>query len=122
MYVWRIENPEGQGPWTGGGMGYMGFDVRYKGRAQDPSRHPNPRHDGLKLTKAHVCGASTLAGIRLWFNTKAQRTVLQSCGYRLRRYKVDPKTTQRGHFQTIFIKRTATLVEQRDLVSLKANT
>ena len=127
--VYRFENKEGQGPWSGDGVG------AYDGAQQIDEYHsandmPGPPTEwslGSELGKHHRTYG--LDGYHFGFRTKTQlkgafpslagRRAMGPSGQSLKVYEVDANDVLQGDARVAFRKDRATLVGECDLATLK---
>jgi hypothetical protein len=68
MLVYRVEHPEGGGPYIGPNcITDLGF------RHSDGERHPNPSEDGIQRPIGWSCGFSSLTQYQQWFNREERQ-------------------------------------------------
>lgn len=93
MLVYRVEHPEGGGPYIGpNSIGDLGL------RHCDPD-HPNPVEDGISGGKGWNCGFESLAQFQAWFS-RAERQELKDRGFVLMSFHA--AEARKGEKQIVF--------------------
>ena len=97
-FVYRVENYQGEGPYTSLGHRY------WSDRSHDDDNHPSPQGESLNIYKeGYICGFISLRQLNDWFNQQELKK-LKELGYTI--HKVTPKkgSTLVGKKQAIFIR------------------
>ena len=102
MFVWRVQNKKGQGPYTGNYKAWLK-------RSHCGATHPEPHHDGVSkdgcealCSRDAICGFETKRQAFEWF-AKAELERLAKRGYRLQ--KVEASKVWKGKRQVVFIRK-----------------
>jgi hypothetical protein len=114
MLVYRVEHPDGAGPY--GSAGGRSYRENVFGRElcirHSDERHPAPWADGINfMTEDDFCALVSEERLREWFDDSWED--LSSLGYFLRVYDVADKLVKVGESgQCVFKKHRATLVRE----------
>lgn len=102
--IYRVENSEARGPYTGIGDMSLWTDSNHTDAA-----HPCPNDDSMpwdwnfnheRISDAR-CGFESLKALTAWFNPQ-ELTKLKELGYRIRAYQVPEDAVIRGKKQIVF--------------------
>lgn len=126
--LFRIEGPDGRGPWTGGLAQLHRTIARFE-IAKDPSLYPEARSPAFienqrmsywadSITEHHLFGCETLADLRLWYPSPAGCEAMATNGATLATYKASDLHTIEAAWEVAFDSRWATRVDVRPLAVL----
>jgi hypothetical protein len=110
MLVYRIERPNGQGPYMFPGL----LDTS----TEDSNRHPMPVDDGLdpdKIERYHYFGFMCLHSLRAWFD-RGMREFLFDKNCLVRVYDVADHKVMIGNRQVVFDRDGSNIVKTLDIL------
>lgn len=114
MKVYRVEDDEGGGPYSG--KHHRKVEIAYPKDAQ--VYWPVPCEDGLSdVPRDYVYGFASMKQVRAWFGSKGRRA-LAKLGFGLTVFDVDAKSVRRGYHQVAFHKDEAQPIKRLDLATL----
>jgi hypothetical protein len=112
MLVYRIEHPEGGGPYIGpNNIPDLGI------RHSDSADHPPPIEDGIGYVSSfngEHCGFASIAQFRDWFNPE-ERQELKACGFQLLSFHTSK--VRLGRKQLLFHRESACLDQIFDVTT-----
>ncbi len=111
MRVYRVEGPNGYGPYT-----FPGFLC---GIPEDPSKHPVPRDDGIdedKIVEFHIFGFASLESLQAWFSDE-DRQYLSEKGFVVKVYDCPDRRVIQGNRQLVFDRDYAIPKETLDILN-----
>lgn len=109
MYIYRIQNKYGRGPYTD-------FNCHlWKEKSHNDSNHPNPFQDGLRdnITfppEKWVCGFISLEQLSKWF-TKQELINLYNHDFFITKLRIKKEYVQKGNKQIIFFLSKTTMTK-----------
>lgn len=111
MLVYRIERPNGTGPYQFPGL----LDTT----TENLDRHPIPSEDGMQhdlITQYHFFGFQCLVSLQAWFD-KDMREFLFDKGCVVRVYDAPVDRVLRGLHQVAFVRDASKLIKTLDLLT-----
>lgn len=113
--VYRLETPEGVGPFTGSGASAAHDDMAVKHRCKKRFYDiPGAWEDCDTFRSRHYCGFRSITQMRRWVRSKPGcKAMEEQFGIRLRVYEVPAEDVVWGREQLGFEKDRALLIEER---------
>lgn len=126
--VYRVEDPNGRGPYTSiyrHTLGRPKEDVyridRYISKNFfDITLHPSPYDEGLSITHDHYFGFSSLDQLKSWFGVAGSEgaEVLEEAGFKVEVYDVRSDYVTFGKRQLMFLKNRAVHIRSLNITSI----
>lgn len=95
MWVYRVENKDGEGPYRGPTNDWFNWQTR------SHNHLPTAPSEDLPTGRGWICGFKDKAQLNRWF-TKKELLNLRKIGYRVKR--ISAAKVRRGKYQVVFVR------------------